>query len=762
MKLKKIIIWLLLGTLALLAVLAISTWQPQREKIKIAIAAPLSKVGQTTLLGGEAMVKGTQLYLDRLNQAGGIQGKKVELEIYDDGNDPRQATRIARKIVNSSALAVIGHYSSSTSIAAGKIYQTQGIPAITGSATADDVTQANNWYFSTIFINSDQGITIGNYINKILEQPKISLVYSNDSYGATLAESTTGVLQELDEKIAKRWLLETEADSDRIVAELVAMQQSDRDPGVIVICTSRENAARLIAKMRLKGLKHPIFGGDSLAALASSPEFAARTISNKNPGFFTDNIYALTPIVFDIAGEAGQEFRNHYQEAYDSLPGWTAATYYDAAHAVTAAIAAALNGPEQSLATAIAERDSQQSRFLVRQALAELNSIDTTVQSAIDGANFFTSQGNIAPNISVGIFDRGEFISAYTQLQSIPNLKIIENFQQQLKAGKIIQVGKKYLRQTDIVYTGIDINKVSNIDEKTSTYLIDFYLWFRYQGKDINPEAIEFSNYGTERLDSGEKISLDEPLAVREQDGINYQLYRIKADFKEKFNFHSYPFDNQTLAIRFRHGTLTRDKLIYAVDYIGMKETTTQAILAKWHKGKVFEEISEWIVNRVGFYPDILTNLSTLGDRRFVDTNSQIKYSRFNAVIDIKRNILSFSIKELLPLMFFVVVAYFMLFLPFEQISVEAVSGLLLAVVFYHLSLIEKLPEGIGYVVALDYAFYTIYGLLGLELLLVTVGHSKWFTSGNYQNEQLMGFGRITFPLFLLTSLTLIVWQYSL
>ncbi len=250
-------------------------------------------------------------------------------------------------------------------------------------------------------------------------------------------------------------------------------------------------------------------------------------------------------------------------------------------------------------------------------------------------------------------------------------------------------------------------------------------------------------------------------MEVKQQDGVDYQLFRIKADFKEEFNFRDYPFDTQTLAVRFRHSHLTRDKLIYAVDYIGMRETTIPAILAKWKRGKVFAEITDWIVNAAGFYPDIITNQSTLGDRRFIDTDSQIEYSRFNAVIDIKRDLVSFSIKELLPLLFFVVVAYLLLFLPFEYVSVEAVSGLLLAVVFYHLSLIEKLPEGIGYVVALDYAFYIVYGLLGLELLIVTVGHSSWFATGRIQVRQLMNFGRLIFPTLLFVSLALLYWQHS-
>ena len=760
MKAKKIIIWSSLALLAFIVVLAISVFRPTQDSIQIAIAAPLSNVGQTDALAGESIIRGAQLYVDQINDEGGIDGKKLELEVYDDQNDPKVAVKVARKIVDSDALAVIGHYSSNTALAAGKIYQAYGIPVVTGSATADEVTTWNNWYFRTVFSNSDQGLSIANYINKILERSRISIVYSTDSYGSTLADDTAKAFTKLGGEVVNRWSIETEADRDKIVDDLVAMQQEGQDPGVIVVSAGRQLAVNLIAKIKLYELDYTVFGGDALADIAIAQKFDNTPEERDNPGFYTNDVYALTPVVLDISDEVGQDFKNLYEENYDSVPGWTAVTYYDAVHVISSAIAQSFKQPERLLLKAIAASNWRESRYLVKEALVDLKPVNTIIPTQAEDRHF-DSQGNITTPLLVGVFDRGRFTSAYTQLQAIADIRIVDNLEQQLTVGKIVEVGSEYFRKTDIVYTGIDVNQITNIDEKTSTYLMDFYLWFRYKGQDVNPEQIEFSNFGIERLDSGERLTINDPLEVKQQDGVDYQLYRIQADFKEQFNFTNYPFDGQTLAVRFRHSNLTRDKLIYAVDYIGMKETTTPGILAKWTRGKVFSEITDWIVDRVSFYPDIVANQSTLGDRRFADTDSQIEYSRFNAVIDIKRDIFSFSVKDLLPLMFFIVVAYLLLFLPFEYVSVEAVSGLLLAVVFYHLSLIEKLPEGVGYVVALDYAFYIVYGLLGLELLLVTVGHSKWFTTGKIQLKQLMDFGRFSFPTLLFISFGLLYWQFA-
>ena len=759
MKLKKIVTWLILALLALTTVIVLSRCNFNQENIEIAIVAPLSDAGQTITIGGESMVKGAQLYVDQINEAGGIDGKKITLKVYNDKNDVELATKIAHKIIDSQALAVIGHFSSANSIAAGKIYQAYGIPAITGSATADEVTTWNQWYFRSTFSNSDQGLFIANYIKKILDQPKITIIDSSNIYSSDLSAIISREFTKLGGEIVNDWFLQTAQDRDAIVNNLVAMNNQGQDPGVIVITTSRQKAATLLAKMRLYGLDYPIFGSDSLSDISLAQRFVDAPEERDEPGFFTNDIYALAPIVFDISGRAGQEFRSLYKQRFNVEPGWIAAANYDAAKILVTAIAESLNDEEQLLSKAIERQKYYRGRYLVKESLVSLKPIETNIDN-VSQDKHFNKQGEITAPPLVGVYNFGKLTSAYVQLHRILNIKLVNNLEQQIAQGKIIQVGPEYVLETHVVYTGVDINQISSIDEKTSSYLMDFYLWFRYQEDNFNPDDIEFSNYNAEAMDSGEKLTLDEPLEDKILNGFDYKLFRMKASFKEEFDFHDYPFDSQTLAVRFRHRHLTKVRLLYAVDYIGMEAVTTSEILDKWEQGKVFDQITDWIIRKVSFYPDILVNQSTLGDRRFVNTDSKIEYSRFNATINIARKTVSFTVKELLPLFFFVVVGYLVLFLPFETISIEAVSGILLAVVFYHLSLIEKLPDGIGYVVALDYAFYLTYGLLGLELLIVAIGNSKTFEKWGISIPRLMNFSRLAFPVLLVFSLVFAFGRY--
>ena len=730
-----------------------------QNTLYLAVAGPTN--GEN--ISGKEMIQGIQLYLDRVNDAGGINGKKIELRIFDDRNQPESAVKVANKIVDSKALAVLGHLYSSTSMAVGKIYQQHGISAISASATADLVTKNNDWYSRVIFNNRLQAQFIANYMYRILEHSNASIIYSDDDYGKTLSKSFSETFASLGGKVNHRWVIDANSpdykqQQQQIVRDLLTSNL--KQPQMIFCATHNGDLVDAIVEMKRRQLRYELIGADSLGSVAFAQKFQKFPEEQRKPGYFSDGIYAVAPIIFDVASEQAQKFRNEYILKYESEPGWKAATYYDAtAIAVEAISKAQVTGERANLT---------QERKRVKANLNQTNSWSKAV-SGLSGQLYFDDEGNFDNSIYIGIFSQQKFISAFTQLQPLNNIEAVNDLRAELDSGQILLIDGKYRYRTNIVYTGIDINEIRNLDEKTSSYLVDFYLWFRFQG-DIDADNIEFTNYGTDRMDSGDKLDLDEPIDRATIDGIEYRVYRVKADFQEEFWFNDYPFDRQNLAVRFRHVNQTRDNLIYVVDVVGMRDTVAKEVLNNWKESKVFDTISDWQVREVNFFPDTLTNNSNLGNPRLFNADSTLQYSRFNAVIGIKRDTISFSIKNLLPLLFFIALSYLLLYLPFDAISVEAVSGTLLAIVFFHLSLLEGLPEGIGYVVALDYAFYVIYGLIIFELLLVVIGNKAEIRD----NKEAIGGGgggagggglilaaRIIFPTILLISAIVLFSQYG-
>lgn len=71
--------------------------------------------------GTREAVNAVTLYLNKVNAAGGIKGKKIKLRVFDDKDRPAEAKKIASEIGEGKNIVfVMGHVSSFTSLAAGK------------------------------------------------------------------------------------------------------------------------------------------------------------------------------------------------------------------------------------------------------------------------------------------------------------------------------------------------------------------------------------------------------------------------------------------------------------------------------------------------------------------------------------------------------------------------------------------------------------------------------------------------------------------
>lgn len=728
---KKFLLWFLLVVFAFITVVTFATFNPFRETIEIAVASSSSTAT------GQNNVDAVKLYIKSVNRAGGIHGKHVVVTAYDDQSDEKVGLQVAEKIGRSKAVATIGHYSSRVTLAASKAYQQYNVPVISGSATADQLSDFN-WFFRTVFSNEDEAILMANYTKNILKLSKVGLIYTNDAYGKNLSETVSRTFRELGGDVLNEWAVGTQEnlkkDLQQVITRLDSSIRANKEPNALLALIAFDDAAEFIRQIRLANINLPIIGGDTFADVALIRELEKEPKEQEQKGFFTSNLLGVTPVIFGVLDDSGQQFRANFEQEYGRSPGWTGASFYDAAVAVVEAL------KQED----IDGKNTAELRSLVIQRLKQFNSPAT----AFEGAGrliYFDEKGNALCPAYITQFDRQQLVSAFTQLQIVRDPSLIPDLHEKIQGGEILKVGNRYLQKTDIVFAGMDINQLDNINEQTSSYLVDFYLWFRYQG-DVPADDIEFTNYSVERLDSGEKLSLDEPIAKGRKDGVNYKIHRIKADFTELFNFRLYPFDRHVLKLRFRNANLTRDRLIYVVDLVGMRGADSNRILEQAKRTGVFSTITSWIVERIRFYQDTLVNSSTLGNRQLIDANSDIPYSQFNASINIRRDVVSFSTKNLLPLLFFVIIAYLLMFLPFDQISIEAVSGLLLAVVFYHISLIDRLPDSVGYTVLLDYVFYVVYALISLQLLLVVLGNSERMKIYNIDTAQLMRFGRIAFP----------------
>ena len=732
--------------------LVLGTFMKNNEPIYLALAGPLTGESQVE---GDSLVKGAELAIARINEAGGINGQPLTLLQFDDRGIPETAALKAEEIARETpAVAVLGHIFSNPSIAAGRIYREVGIPAIAAAAAADAVTMDNPWYFRSFSPNRVQGDFLAYYLRRIRERDRVGVVYdSQDIYSRSLADAFIDTFEGVGGEVKHIWDLGQHRDHlhSFIYSILRDLRAYRGEFDTLFLPIQFIDYFNLTVPLKRNNLDYKVIGTDAITnTFATYEKLKEFPEEQAKPGYFLEGVLAPAPLIFDVAGRKAQQFRNDYLRKYQLEPGWVSANAYDAVQILAKAMRkAGIQGDRNNL---------KQERQKLRDALASFDRPDNAMHG-ITGEIYFDENGDVVQPFAMGLFRQQRLISAFVQLQAVTDLARIPDIQSELSTGRILKIGDRYLYKTNIVHTGIDINEVKNIDEKNSSYLMDFFLWFRYLGES-DAANIEFTNFSVERLDSGEELQLQDPANAKNVEGIGYAVYRVNADFQEKFFFYDYPFDRQELSIKFRHKNHTRNHLIYVVDWVGMRDIDEDSILENWKKYQVFGTITDWHIRTVNFFQDSLLIGSTLGDPLLLENELEQEYSRFNVVIEIQRDRVVFLIKNLLPLFFFLALSYLILFLPFNMISVEAISGILLAVVFFHLSLLDGLPEGIGYVVALDYAFYCIYILIGLQLVLIVLGHRSAAIDNQNTIWKLLLIGKTVYPLALLLIFVVLIYRY--
>ena len=714
--------------------------------IEIAVAAPLGGDGAS---GAQEIVDSVKLYIDATNRDGGINGRQLKLNVFDDKGSTDGATQVASEIAKSNALLVLGHRSSDASIAAGSVYQDRKLPAITGTANSPNVTIDRPYYFRIIYTNPDLAKTLSIYAQQVLQFKTASVIYDKASKNE---EAQSQVIKSAFEtngngKIQKTWAIDSDPNNRKAsVQQVVNEIAAEPEAGILFLTMSKEDVAEdFLVALKQKGIKNSLLGEQALGRESFAKRFEKYDEEKKNPGFFTDGMYVPLPILFDSAGADAQDFLAAYQKAYNQTPSYVGAKFYEA----TIAAVDAIRKANPKLISGSLEGDREQ----VRDALSKLNNRKVGIRG-LTGLLYFNNDRNSDQPVRLAQFQNQKLISASQQFTPITNPERL-NLPKELQAGNIVQSGDQYFWRQRVVYAGMDINKLNRIDK--TTFTADFYVWFRYNGND-EPTAIQFPDAVTNSVNPTAPVfDGKSPLKSQVINGLKYRLYRVRGEFRNAFDFRDYPFDSQKLNLRFDNPNLSKERLIYAIDTVGLKLPR-----AKDAESKPFQGLQLWNFKDITYFQDSSRSTSSQGDPDLFQSNVQIEYPGLSIRMTFQRKTLVFLSKNVLPLILLSLLIYCCLFFPYTMFvprTMAPASALLSGIVLL-LSFNNQLPE-VGYTVAMEYVFY-VYFCLCLFPILVTAIGTKLEKDGRKKAFRYLNIASwIVYPVILIVTIATFAIVYS-
>ena len=224
------------------------------DSVKIGFNVPLTGFAAAD---GNSARNGVELAIEQANADGGINGKQIELVVYDDQASPKEAVPIATKLVESDgvAIGISGSYSGATRAAAG-VFQEAGVPYISAFAVHPEITKAGDFVFRTSFVGEVQGRAGAMLIGKSLGKKKVVVITLKNDFGKSLAAGFKEAASQFGIEIAAEYEYSIK---DRQFGPIVSKVKADA-PEAIYASGYFFTAGPLVSQLRAAGVDVPIIG----------------------------------------------------------------------------------------------------------------------------------------------------------------------------------------------------------------------------------------------------------------------------------------------------------------------------------------------------------------------------------------------------------------------------------------------------------------------------------------------------------------------
>ena len=162
------------------------------DTITLGMVVPLT--GSSAAIG-PYMQNGAQLAINEINDAGGVLGKKLKLEVQDGACDAKSASTAANKLVSDKVTVSVGGYCSGATLPTLPIFNSANIPMIIPAANSDDLV---NQKLPLVFLINGTGTQQAAAAMKFMTKEgakKVALMDDNTSYSTNIANNVAALMK---------------------------------------------------------------------------------------------------------------------------------------------------------------------------------------------------------------------------------------------------------------------------------------------------------------------------------------------------------------------------------------------------------------------------------------------------------------------------------------------------------------------------------------------------------------------------------------
>ena len=287
---------------------------------------------------GESGRNGLLLAVEERNAAGGIKGRRIELVLHDDMQQPDHAAAMAVQLIESQVVAIVGPMTSSMATAVLPAIGQRDIPLITPTASSTQLEGLDDALFRIMSSDPVYAEQLAAYSYRERGVRRVAVVHeqANAAYASSMVRAYAAALGKLGGTVvfSEAFTQNMRSDDPELVGRALASQ-----PDALLFVGNTVDAVRIAQAARLRK--------PDIILLGDTVEETLVQLGGRN----VEGYIAFLPYDRDSTLPQALTFRQAYQARFNAQPGFGATCAYEAAQVLFAAIEA--RQPGESLKTTL-------------------------------------------------------------------------------------------------------------------------------------------------------------------------------------------------------------------------------------------------------------------------------------------------------------------------------------------------------------------------------------------------------------------------
>ncbi|MEH2027211.1 ABC transporter substrate-binding protein [Nostoc sp.] len=270
------------------------------------------------------ILRGIAQAQNQVNSSGGVKGVPLRVGIANDDDNPEIAKQIASTLVsNSEVLGVVGPNTSDSTLAAGTIYNSGQLVAISPTSTSVKISNFSRYVFRTVPSDFMAARSLANYMVKTLHKKNAVVFFNSQSnYSQSLkSEFVSSVSLEGGQVVSEFDLSKADFSAAKSLE-----QATKQGAEVLMLAANTETLDKALQVVQINQKRLTLLGGDDV--------YTSKTLE-----IGTEQAAGMVLAVpWHIDGAPKSDFPQKSRQLWGADVSWRSALSYDATVALIAAL----------------------------------------------------------------------------------------------------------------------------------------------------------------------------------------------------------------------------------------------------------------------------------------------------------------------------------------------------------------------------------------------------------------------------------------